>query len=57
MLKPHIGMTARSGSKCPKSGVWRALGLSEAVTMSVSRGNKMPLYGNKGVTWKLVIMF
>ena len=57
MLKPHIGMTARSGSKCPKSGVWRAMGLDEAVTMSVSRGNKMPLCGNKAVTWKLVIMF
>lgn len=57
MMKPRLGMTARTGEKCPKSGVWRALGLSETVTQSVSRGNRMPANENKHVNWKLVIMF
>lgn len=50
-------MTARTGNKCPKSGVWKVIGLSETITTSVSRGNKMPLHMNKSVTWKLIIMF
>lgn len=57
MMKPRLGMTARTGDKCPKSGVWRALGITENVTMSVSRGNRMPMYGNKNINWKLIIMF
>lgn len=57
MMKPRLGMTARTGSKCPKSGVWKALGMLETVTLSVSRGNKMPAHENRSVTWKLIIMF
>lgn len=57
MMKPRLGMTARTGSKCPKSGVWKVVGTLDSVTMSVSRGNKMPLHANKSVTWKLIIMF
>lgn len=57
MMKPRIGMTARTGEKCPKSGVWRAMGVDESTTMSVSRGNKMPPCEKKNVTWRLIIMF
>lgn len=57
MMKPRIGMTARSGEKCPKSGVWKLTGTFETITQSVSRGNKMPLHQNKNVTWRLIIMF
>lgn len=57
MMKPHVGMTARTGTKCPKSGVWKVLGINETVTMSVSKGNKMPLHNMKNVNWKLIIMF
>lgn len=56
-MKPRLGMTARTGEKCPKSGVWRAMGVPETVTQSVSRGNRMPANGNKNVSWKLIIMF
>lgn len=57
MMKPRLGMTARTGEKCPKSGVWKVMGKFETVTMSVSRGNKMPTHENRSVNWKLVIMF
>ncbi|SHF14453.1 hypothetical protein [Dysgonomonas macrotermitis] len=57
MMKPRLGMTARTGDKCPKSGVWKVVGIPDTVTTSVSRGNKMPQNANKSVTWKLIIMF
>ncbi|MFT3993779.1 MAG: hypothetical protein QM660_05695 [Dysgonomonas sp.] len=57
MMKPRIGMTARTGEKCPKSGVWKAMGTPETVTLSVSRGNRMPMHGNRSTNWKLIIMF
>lgn len=57
MLKPRLGMTARTAEKCPKSGVWKVIGISETITLSVSRGNKMPQHANKSVTWKLIIFF
>lgn len=57
MMKPRLGMTARTGEKCPKSGVWKVLGTPETITLSVSRGNKMPRHENRNVNWRLVIMF
>lgn len=57
MMKPRLGMTARTGEKCPKSGVWKAMGTHETVTQSISRGNRMPALVNKNVSWKLIIMF
>lgn len=57
MMKPRVGMTARTGQKCPKSGVWKLQGTPETVTMSVSKGNRMPTHENRSVTWRLIIMF
>ena len=57
MLKPRIGMTARTGEKCPNSGVWKVVWTPETISTSVSRGNKMPLNEKKSVTWRLIIMF
>ncbi len=57
MIKPHLGMNARSGTKCPKSGVWKVVGTPETITKSVSKGNKMPMHENRPVTWKLIIFF
>ncbi|WP_185117516.1 hypothetical protein [Dysgonomonas sp. Marseille-P4361] len=57
MMKPRIGMTARTGEKCPKSGVWKVVGTFETVTQSVSRGNKMPPHEGRHVNWRLIIMF
>ncbi len=56
-MKPRIGMTARTGEKCPKSGVWKVVGTFETVTQSVSRGNKMPPHEGRHVNWRLIIMF
>lgn len=57
MMKPRLGMTARTGEKCPKSGVWKLIGTFETVTLSVSRGNKMPTHEGRNVNWRLIIMF
>lgn len=56
-MKPRLGMTARTGEKCPKSGVWKVMGTPETVTVSVSRGNRMPTHANRSANWKLIIMF
>jgi len=56
-MKPRLGMTARTGEKCPKSGVWKVVGVADGATMSVSRGNKMPPNANRNVKWRLIIMF
>lgn len=57
MIKPRIGMTARTGDKCPKSGVWKVVGTVDGATLSVSRGNRMPQSENRNVKWRLIIMF
>lgn len=57
MLKPKVGMTSRTGQKCPKSGVWRVVGVFDTATMSVSKGNKMPPHDKRPVTWRLVFAF
>ncbi|WP_185116798.1 hypothetical protein [Dysgonomonas massiliensis] len=57
MMKPRIGMTARTGEKCPKSGVWKVIGTFDSFTLSVSRGNRMPQHENRNVKWRLIIMF
>lgn len=57
MLKPRLGMTARTGEKCQKSGVWKVTGTPESITMSFSRGNRMPQHEGRNVLWRLVIMF
>ncbi|MEM8801727.1 MAG: hypothetical protein AAGF55_04255 [Pseudomonadota bacterium] len=48
-----IGTTARTGEKCPESGVWKVLG-TPTTTAPIAEGNKMPPYANKAVTWKLI---
>lgn len=47
-----IGTTARTGEKCPESGVWKAIGYSE--TAPISEGDTMPPYKGQSVTWRLV---
>jgi len=52
-MKKPIGTTAKTGQKCPESGVWKAIG-SKTTTAPIAVGNTMPPYANKGVTWKLI---
>ena len=48
-----IGTTARTGEKCPESGVWKVIG-TPTTTAPIAKGNTMPPYANKAVTWKLI---
>jgi len=48
-----IGTTAKTGEICPESGVWEVVG-TPSTTAPIAKGNRMPPYKNKGVTWKLV---
>ena len=48
-----IGTTARTGEKCPESGIWKVIG-SPSTTAPIAKGNTMPPYGGKAVTWKLI---
>ena len=48
-----IGTTARTGEKYPESGIWKVIG-SPSTTAPIAKGNTMPPYGGKAVTWKLI---
>ncbi|MEO0485930.1 MAG: hypothetical protein AAF092_08465 [Pseudomonadota bacterium] len=48
-----IGTTARTGTKSPESGVWKVVG-TPTTTAPIARGNTMPPYAGKAVTWKLI---
>lgn len=52
MAKP-IGTTARTGNRCPESGVWGAQ-TSPSTTAPIAVGNVMPPYRGNAVTWKLI---
>ena len=53
MSKKPIGTTARTGEKCPESGVWQAQ-TTPSTTAPIAEHNTMPPYGGKAVTWKLI---
>ena len=46
-------MTAKTGQKCPVSGVWKVAGYP-STTAPIAIGNVMPPYNGKAVTWQLV---
>ncbi len=48
-----LGTNARTGELCPESGVWEVVG-SPSTTAPITQGNRMPPYGGKAVTWRLV---
>lgn len=50
--KRPIGTTATTGQTCPESGVWRVVG-SPSTTAPIAKGNTMPPYGGRAVTWRL----
>jgi hypothetical protein len=51
--KAPLGTTARTGERCPESGIWEAQS-SPSTTAPIAKGNVMPPYNNKAVTWKLI---
>ncbi len=48
-----IGTTARTGEICPESGVWKVVG-NPTTTAPIAKGNRMPPYRDKAVTWQLI---
>lgn len=50
--KKPIGTTAKTGEKCPESGVWEVVGVP-STTAPIAEGNTMPPYKGNAVTWRL----
>jgi len=48
-----VGTTARTGERCPVSGIWKVMG-SPTTTAPIAKGNVMPPYNGKAVVWKLI---
>ncbi|MGI2050011.1 hypothetical protein [Shewanella oncorhynchi] len=53
MAKKPIGTTAKTGEKCPESGVWQSQD-SPSTTAPIAENNVMPPHNKKAVTWKLI---
>jgi hypothetical protein len=51
--KVPLGTTAKTGEVCPESGVWK-VDSSPSTTAPIAKGNRMPPYNNRSVTWKLI---
>jgi hypothetical protein len=48
-----IGTKARTGEKCPESGVWKSQD-NPSTTAPIAKGNTMPPHNDKAVTWVLI---
>jgi len=48
-----LGQTASTGQKCPESGIWKVVGIP-STTAPIAKGNTMPPYNGKAVTWTLI---
>ena len=47
-----LGTTAKTGETCPESGVWEVVG-TPSTTAPIAKGNTMPPYAGRSVTWRL----
>ena len=43
----------RTGQTCPESGVWKVMGYP-TTTAPIAKGNRMPPYAGRAVTWVLI---
>ena len=53
MSKKPIGTKAKTGEKCPESGVWKVVG-EPSTTAPIAEDNTMPPYKGNAVTWELI---
>lgn len=53
MERKPLGTKARTGENCPESGVWKVVG-TPTTTAPISKGNRMPPYDDRAVTWELI---
>jgi hypothetical protein len=42
-----------TGHTCPESGIWKVEG-NPSTTAPIAKGNRMPPYGGRSVTWLLI---
>jgi hypothetical protein len=52
-MRSAIGTKARTGERCPESGVWKVDGYP-TTTAPIAKGNVMPPYDGRAVTWSLI---
>ncbi len=52
-MKHPVGTTAKTGERCPESGVWKVQG-GRTTTAPIAKGNRMPPYDGHGVSWELL---
>jgi len=50
--KHPLGTLARTGERCPESGVWAVVG-NPTTTAPIAKRNVMPPYRGNAVTWRL----
>lgn len=48
-----IGTRAHTGEVCPESGVWK-VDATHSTTAPIAKGNRMPPYDGKAVSWILI---
>jgi hypothetical protein len=53
MARKPLGTLAKTGEKCPETGVWEVVG-TPSTTAAIAINNIMPPYKDKAVTWKLI---
>jgi hypothetical protein len=53
MSKLPIGTMAKTGEKCPESGIWEVQG-QPSTTAPIAIHNTFPPYQDKAVVWKLI---
>jgi len=51
-MRHPIGTTARTGERCPESGIWEVVG-TPSTTAPIAERNVMPPYRDRAVTWRL----
>lgn len=51
--KTPIGTRVGTGHICPESGIWKVVGYP-STTAPIAKGNVMPPYGGRSVTWELI---
>lgn len=52
-MKKPIGTIAKTGQKCPESGIWQVQGIP-TTTAPLARNNRMPPFDGSAVTWELI---
>jgi hypothetical protein len=53
LTRAAIGTRASTGHHCPESGVWKVDSYTDTTTAPIAKGNVMPPYKGKAVTWIL----